>query len=216
MLYSGISIALVAIAILTVFICLRLLFRKSWFLVWLKGTMTFVALLFAVFLCFLALDMYRYKAYQQETTIATLSMQKLGDQLYRVKVAAPPDGEYSFDVSGDLWQLDARLVSWSGPFSALGMQPGYRLERISGRYYSLEQENDGARTVFAIAPSDIGFDFWAWLNSHEGVPWVDAKYGSATYLPMRDGAIFTVSIGNDGLIARPVNTPAVEAVEMWQ
>ena len=35
------------------------------------------------------------------------------------------------------------------------------------------------------------------------LPFVDAIYGSATYLPMADGARYEVTLGQSGLIARP-------------
>ena len=43
------------------------------------------------------------------------------------------------------------------------------------------------------------------------LPFVDAVYGSATYMPMADGARYQVSITQSGLIARPLN-PAADAV----
>ncbi len=46
-------------------------------------------------------------------------------------------------------------------------------------------------------------------------PGVDAFYGTATYLPMADGARFRVTLSRDALIARPVNEKAREAVGDW-
>jgi len=47
------------------------------------------------------------------------------------------------------------------------------------------------------------------------MPGVDAHYGTATYLPMAHGAIFEVTMTRTGLIARPVNEAAREAVGDW-
>jgi hypothetical protein len=47
-------------------------------------------------------------------------------------------------------------------------------------------------------------------------PGIDAYYGSATYVPMADGARFEVSLSRDALIARPGNDKAVEAVGKWR
>ena len=44
---------------------------------------------------------------------------------------------------------------------------------------------------------------------------VDAYYGTATYLPMADGARFEVSLTRDALIARPANIRARDAVGGW-
>jgi hypothetical protein len=44
---------------------------------------------------------------------------------------------------------------------------------------------------------------------------VDAYYGTATYLPMADGARFEISLTRTALIARPLNEPARRAVGDW-
>jgi hypothetical protein len=46
-------------------------------------------------------------------------------------------------------------------------------------------------------------------------PGVDAYYGTATYLPLADGARFRVTLSRDALIARPVNDLARAAVGEW-
>lgn len=216
MFFTGLSVALAGIALVCVLIGLRLILRETWFMQWVKGTFAFFLLGLSFLIALVALDLYRYHAIERETTIATVSMQKLDDQMFQLKIAQGDKGEQVFNIEGDLWQMDARLITWSGPFGSLGMQPGYRLDRISGRYLSLEQENSEERTVYELTTTEIGIDFWAWLQKSELLPWIDAKYGSATYLPMRDGALFSVAIGQDGLLARPLNTPAVEAIEQWQ
>ena len=43
----------------------------------------------------------------------------------------------------------------------------------------------------------------------------DAAYGSATYLPMADGATYAVTLTQSGLVARPVNPAAKRATRHW-
>jgi hypothetical protein len=47
------------------------------------------------------------------------------------------------------------------------------------------------------------------------MPGVDAYYGTATYLPMADGARFEVTLSRTALLARPVNDAARQAVGDW-
>jgi hypothetical protein len=47
-------------------------------------------------------------------------------------------------------------------------------------------------------------------------PGIDAYYGSATYVPMADGARFEVSLSRNALIARPANAAARTAVGVWR
>jgi len=50
---------------------------------------------------------------------------------------------------------------------------------------------------------------------HAYVPWADALYGSATFMPMADGAAYEVSVSQAGLLARPLNDAARAAVDAW-
>ena len=45
-----------------------------------------------------------------------------------------------------MWQLDGRLIRWKGLAELIGLEPGYRLERLSGRFLAIEQQ---ARLVIA-------------------------------------------------------------------
>ena len=47
------------------------------------------------------------------------------------------------------------------------------------------------------------------------MPGVDAFYGTATYLPLADGARFQVTLSRDAILARPANEAAREAVGDW-
>jgi len=178
-------------------------------------------LLFSLFLGTLSLNFYSYKQLLEETSVATVSFQRLNQQSYRATVAESSGREQTFDIKGDLWQMDARFMKWSGMLAGMGFKPGYKLDRIQGRYLSLEQERAGPRTVYSLADPEIGFDLWGYVNSNSAntgsswIPWLDAKYGSATFLPMADGGIFSVTVANSGLVARAVNKRAEAAVGAW-
>jgi len=125
--------------------------------------------------------------------------------------------EMPFEIAGDLWQMDARIIKWKGPMAAAGGTPLYKLDRLQGRYYALEDERTKARSVYAVSNPDVGFDLWTAFNqlSHQ-FPWFDAEYGSATYLPMADGALFSVRLTFAGMIARPENDRAEMVVKEWE
>jgi len=48
------------------------------------------------------------------------------------------------------------------------------------------------------------------------MPWIDATYGTATYLPMADRARYGVWLTPSGLIGRPANQQARTAVNRWR
>ncbi len=217
MFYSVSSITLIAIAGVIALSCLWTVFRKSWFITWLKATLAFSLVALAFILVLVGVDLHRYQSYRYDVPIAKLAIQRVDDQVYVVDLIVIHGDTYQYRLKGDLWQLDARLITWNGPFATfIGATPGYRLDRISGRYLSLDQEVEAERTVYAIVESLSPFDVFQWLQSERLVPWVDAKYGSATYLPLKDGAEFAISVGLDGLVSRPINSAAVDAVEQWK
>ena len=120
-----------------------------------------------------------------------------------------------FLLNGDDWQLDARLLKWHGWANLLGLDAQYRLERISGRYRDIELERSAPRSVYQLAENP-GLDLWQMATEHrDRLRFVDAVYGTATYLPMADGARFQVSVGQSGILARPLNEPARNALSGW-
>ena len=120
-----------------------------------------------------------------------------------------------FEILGDEWQMDARVVTWKPPMTMLGLDPIFQLDRLSGRYAEVEEELSKNRSVHALSES-VPLDVWQFARKYPRLmPGVDAHYGTATYLPMAHGAIFEVTMTRTGLIARPVNQAAREAVGDW-
>ena len=120
-----------------------------------------------------------------------------------------------FEILGDEWQMDARVVTWKPPMTLLGLDPIFQLDRLSGRYAEVEEELNKQRSAHALS-DPVTMDVWHFARKYPKLmPGVDAHYGTATYLPMADGAIFEVTMTRTGLIARPVNEAAREAVGDW-
>jgi hypothetical protein len=126
------------------------------------------------------------------------------------------DQEQQYEMQGDEWQLDAQMLLWHGFASVLGLEPQYRLHRLSGRYSEVADEQEKARSVYALSDkADV--DLWLLANQNQKLTgWLlDASYGSAVYLPMSDKARYQISISRTGLVARPTNAPAKQAVTRW-
>ena len=115
----------------------------------------------------------------------------------------PGRGRRSASLRGDEWQVDARIVKWKAFANLVGFDAAYRLERISGRYDDIAQERGEPHSVFPLAPG-TRLDTWAMIKRFsQWLPWVDALYGSAVYVPMADGAVFEVMVSQSGLLVRP-------------
>lgn len=200
----------VTLLILAAFICILFLWgRKGWFGQWLRGTTGFLLLAGSVWLALVGWDLMTYRSAVKERPLATVSIYELGDQKYDLTLVNSDGIEDRFIVRGDQWQLDVRMLVWSGPLQTLGAEPLYRFDRLSGRYLSLEQERNSERTVYGFSESG-GFDIWSFLRNFD--TWLDADFGSAVYMPMENGAVYSVVTTSKGLVARPVNDVAEDAI----
>lgn len=213
MFYEGLALGTIVLGLLLLFFSLKVLVRRGWILGWLRGMCGALLVAGGAILALAALDIFSYQQILAEKTIATLSFERLGTQDYRAVLVDASGNEQRFKLKGDQWQLDARIIKWPGAMASLGVKPGYRLDRISGRYYSLEKERNAERSVHSLGQSQYGVDVWQWLQGYSDLlPFVDAVYGSATFVPMDDGALFEVTLSNSGLVARPLNESAQSAV----
>ena len=163
----------------------------------------------------LAFSYYGYGRLIDEQLVSRIevSQSSPGEDTARLMI----DGEIDrlLELRGDEWQMDARVVNWKPPATLLGLDPIYQLDRLSGRYSDIDDEMSEERTVHALS-EELPLDIWRVARKFPLLmPGVDAYYGTATYLPMADGARFEVTLTRTALIARPVNEQAREAVGQW-
>jgi hypothetical protein len=213
MLQGSMVFILVVTGLLSVLGAGYLLFRRGWFWTWLKASFAMSLVGFTAVALFSLLDILTYKQLLSEVPIATISIYEKNPQHFDVTLAATSGGEQRFEIYGDQWQLDARLLTWIGPIAALGGKPLYRLDRISGRYISLEQARNAEQSIYGLEHSNM-IDVWQVLQT---IPsWIDANYGSAVYMPMENGAVYAVHLTAKGMNVRPVNSIAKALIgEDW-
>jgi hypothetical protein len=164
----------------------------------------------------LAWNLRTYQRITAEQPAGMLKFTRIGYHQYHGVLIYPAGDSAEFELRGDEWQLDARVLKWRGIADILGFDTGYRLDRISGRYTDIDDERKLPRTVYALYPPDR-VDLWELAHRHHvWLPWVDALYGSATFLPLDDGAAYAISVSPTGLLARPINASAGAAVGDWR
>jgi hypothetical protein len=179
------------------------------------GTTGLVLLLVAVAAVLVASNLRTYQRLTYEQPAGELQFTRTGEREYNAVLTYPTGTKSSFALRGDEWQVDARVLKWTAFANLIGFDAAYRLERISGRYTKIEDERTQPRTVYALE-SPARVDPWELVRSHHGwIPWVDALYGSATFLPMADGALYEIKVSQTGLIARPLNQAAREVSGNW-
>jgi hypothetical protein len=184
---------------------LRAMHRAAWLLVF-----GIVALLAAGF----GVALRGYRLMTAETPVATINSRQVAPQQFAVRVDFP-DGTHSNSVlQGDEWQLDARVLKWSPQAVSLGAKPLYRLDRLSGRYRNVDQARAALPTLVALG-NDSVVDLWTVKKEFpQWLPWIDADYGSAAYLPLLDDARYSASLSPlGGLVARPADAATAEKLK---
>lgn len=163
----------------------------------------------------IGLNLHTYNRLSFEQPVAEISIVKRGEQDFIATLRTPEGEPVDYELKGDQWMLDARVLKWKPWANVLGLDAMYRLDRISGRYSTAAEEVSLERTAYDLA-EDPGLDLWTMAQKYKQLaPMVDAGYGSGTYLPMVDGAAYEVSLTQSGLVARPTNAAAQEATRTW-
>jgi hypothetical protein len=156
-----------------------------------------------------------YERLTAEQLVGVIEFSQSGPEEYTARLMIDGQIDRLLTLRGDEWQLDARVVTWQPPATILGLEPVYQLERLSGRYSSIDREQTEPRTVHGLA-EERPLDLWSMVRKFPRLtPGIDAFYGTATYLPMADGARFRVTLSRDALISRPINDQARKAVGDW-
>lgn len=161
-------------------------------------------------------DLLTYQRLTHEQDAAQLKFSRIADRHFNASLRYPGGSAQSFELRGDEWQIDARVLKWRPLANLFGFDTVYRLERISGRYRDVESERSASRSVYALNEPAF-LDVWQIARRYkDNLRWVDAVYGSATFLPMADDAQYQVSVSQSGVLARPLNEAARRAIGGWR
>lgn len=207
------SIVLLALALLALAGALKALIATGWFLKWLRGSGGIVLVAITLASVALGYELLTFSKSDEGQVIATLTFDRVADQEFRVELVDAQSQSHNFDLLGDQWQLDVKLVALTG-LGEIG-QPSYKLDRLAGRYLSLEQEKHDQRSVHSLGQKQPTVGLWQWFMKNDWLPLLKASYGTAAFMPMVDGAIYQVKLYQKGVLAEPVSAQAKEAIESW-
>jgi hypothetical protein len=146
-----------------------------------------------------------YRALTREDLAATVTTEPIAPQRFRATFEMGDGSRTSYEIDGDALYVDGHIVKWHPLANVLGLHTAYRLDRVAGRYESIDDERNRPRTVHPLAnaqPLDI---FRLTRRYAFLAPIVDAEYGSATFVSSREPARFEIRVSTTGLMARRVS-----------
>lgn len=133
-----------------------------------------------------------------------MSVEPAGAQRFTARFRFADGRQASYALSGDQIYVDAHVLKWKPVANFLGLHTAYQLDRVAGRYATLEKERSGLRTVHSLAagrPLDM-FDLRTRFAAL--APLLDVEYGSATFAPADRPAEYEVRVSTSGLLIRPL------------
>lgn len=169
------------------------------------GTLCLLMLVTALLFATLTVSTLGYRALTREEVVLRVTTTQTAPQRFDAEVEFPDGNREIYPLSGDEFYVDARILKFTPMANVLGLHTEYELDRISGRYRSIDDERDQPRTLYPLSePGPV--DLFALRRSYPWLaPLVDAEYGSGTFAPSEDRAQFEVRLSTTGLLIRKVD-----------
>lgn len=152
----------------------------------------------------IAIGTHGYTALTREDIAATLLVQPTGPQRFSATVRYPDLREVKVELAGDEVYVDAQILKWKPIANVFGLHTAYELDRIAGRYRSIDHERSAPRTVFPLS-RDKPLDLFDLRQRYTFLaPLLDAEYGSASYVVVSRPAEIELRVSTTGLLMREV------------
>jgi hypothetical protein len=151
----------------------------------------------------IAWNLHTFSRLTDEAPIAKLRFSQIQPQVYQLELRS---GDFcqprTFKVFGDEWRLDARFLKWKAWANLFGLDAMYRLERLSGRYLDIDEENSREHQAHDIVDTTAA-DLTPYLEKR-WLRWspLDTYFGSSVYESMDPDYEYTVYRSQSGLLVR--------------
>lgn len=151
----------------------------------------------------LAGSLYGFRRLSDEALVARLTFDYVAPQTWDVTVKA---GDaclpHPYRLYGDQWRVDALFLKWKPWANLFGFDALYRLERLSGRYAKIDEENRRRHRAVELARPPL-LDLVALAARHRArFSPVDAVYGSSVYQHIDPAYRYALYRTQSGLITR--------------
>ena len=156
----------------------------------------------------LSASIYTFNALTDETLIAELTFDPANGRQYVAHLRTGDRcDERELPLFGDQWRIDAEFLKWKSWANLLGLDAQYRLDRIEGRYASIEDQNNepniahslGGGTALDVVDLAGKLGSWNFL--------IDATYGSSVYHDIDTANLYSVYRTQSGIITREAPRP---------
>ncbi len=161
-------------------------------------------LLALLVLSFLVLgNLYTYRRLTSEKPIAQLTFTPISSQVFDATLQLGDFCEENiYRIYGDEWRIDSQFLKWNSWATLFGLNSMYRIDRLSGRYANIEDENTKTNSAHELSTSST-LDLSKLAEQYNNkFPPVDTVYGSSAYEKMQENILFTVFVTQSGILIR--------------
>jgi len=159
--------------------------------------------------------MQGYQQLTEETLIAELQFEKLGENRYLAKLYLPHHcGAIDYPISGNQWRLDVEFTKVKYWATLIGIDSLYRLDRLQGRFRSIKDENQYESAAYDLHAVDTTLEVTRGYARKIFNVMYDTDYGSSNYAEIDIDKRYLVYKTPTGLLTRrePVDDALVSAV----
>lgn len=209
--FNVITISLMVVAVIMLLIGAVLLIRFNWFKGWLIGSIGLGSLTIALLCSVIILSFNSYVSSLQSDSVGTISFTKIAAKHFKVELAETQGEKFTFELKGDMWQIEATILSWNDFFEKQGLKPYYRLKKINSSYAMLS-DAERLPTTSVEVETGIADAILKELALSGTAPFLKSSKTSTGSLPMVDGALFSIRVNKAGLISKPENQQAFSSI----
>jgi hypothetical protein len=164
----------------------------------------------------LGLNIQTYSRLTYERPVATVKVAAVdpSHKIYKVDVVRTDGAQatQTCQLQGDEWILGARVQKWQPWANILGLDATYDLDQMANKYVDAMEANGKPITACDMRTPQPDLNKYApagilgWLMQQVQVE--DRRFGSANYMPLADGAEYSVVMTQSGLNSEPSNAIA--------
>lgn len=200
----GPALAFGLLAVVTMGLTRRALARRSYLGGAVRGLASALLACASALGLLAAWSLQHYHAFTREVLAAEVRVAPTGPQRFDAVVTLPDGERRTYRLAGDQLFVDARIVKWHPWANVLGLHTAYRLDRIGGRYRTLDDARIEPRTIDDLGGAQTGLDLIGWASQSPMLrSLVDAEYGSGTFAAADAPTEWEVRVSTSGLLVRP-------------
>ena len=155
-------------------------------------------------IAFAGLNLQTYKQLTRETAVTRISFASTdASDSYTAKLTYPGGETAQYPLTGDEWEIGARVIRFQPMANMLGYDSVYKLDRLYGRYTDVARADETNGIALSNNP---GLDVRELAKAQGRRFGLSAdSYGSAVYNPMADKLVYDVKMTQTGLVVEAAN-----------